>query len=316
MASLKSLLWHVIANTRAGASFRLTAPLLENRPTVFGLKNPMYMKHSATEQHGSLYVTEANNYIAVGSGRGYRVRYDPNHFEEEISYLMKHLVRREDIVLDIGANIGFHTVLMAKAASDGHVFAFEPIDEMAEQNSANCAINRLQNVTLVRCALGNENTELDMNVNVGGTGLQGTSSFIEHNSNVSAHPDQYVQRPIKVRRLDDIVGKLSLPGPISFIKIDTEGFDTQVLEGGIETINKHKPVMIVEAHTDRLAQAGKSWQWYLDEFPDYHIFISHSVTNAKPFLHLEPLTADQPRISVNLLMVPRGRQLTISDLED
>ena len=75
---------------------------------------------------------------------------------------------------------------------------------------------------------------------------------------------------------------------------------------GALTRRRHRPAMIVKAHTTRLAQAGKSFQWYLDTFPDHHVPIVHAVTRADPYLRLEPLTPDQPEIAVNLLLLPRA----------
>ncbi len=302
---MKKFLWTLVADRWPGSIFRLFERWLRPSPTVLGLRNPLYMAHVVTEQAGGVYLTDRDNYIAVGSGRSKMVEVDPELFEEEIVYLMKTLIRADDVVLDIGANVGFHTVTMAKAAHRGHLYAFEPVLEMAEQNSTNCALNRLDNVTILNVALGDKTAELDMKVNIGGTGLQGTSTFIRDNFNVADHPDQYVPRRVKVVRLDDIIDGLALPGRISFVKIDTEGFDTHVLEGGLETFRKHRPIMIVEAHTDRLAEAGKSWRWFLETFNDYHVLVSHSVTRAKPYLHLEPLRVEEPRISVNLLLLPK-----------
>ncbi len=64
--------------------------------------------------------------------------------------------------------------------------------------------------------------------------------------------------------------------------------------------------MIVEAHSRRLAKAGKSFQWYLDTFADYHIFVMPAVDRANPYFRLVPLTAEQPEIAVNLLLLPRS----------
>ena len=303
---MKQFILSLIYRTVLGDVLRLFGPLLRTREKILGLRSPVHMSHVVTEQAGGVYLSDADSYIAVASGRDTMVRFDPGLFEPEITYLMQTLIRPDDVILDIGANIGFHTVTMARAAHRGHLYAFEPVPEMAEQHGRNCAFNRLENVTLCNFALGNEKTELQMRVNTGGEGLQGTSTFIAENFNVNVNPDRYETRTMQVRRLDDIVGSLELPGRIAFVKIDTEGFDTQVIEGGLETIRAHRPIVIAEAHSTRLAQAGKSWQWYLETFADYHILIVHALTRAKPYLHIEPLTPDQPEISVNLLMLPRN----------
>ena len=152
-----------------------------------------------------------------------------------------------------------------------------------------------------------------MHVNIGGTGLQGTSTFLDQNAHVDANPENYEDQTIRTFRLDNIVEQLELSERLNFIKIDTEGFDTFVLEGGLEIIKKHNPAIIVEAHSIRLRQSGKSWQWYLDTFPEYHILIIYPLNRAKPYLHLEPLVADQAEISVNLLLLPKNN-VVVPDL--
>lgn len=311
MPKLKNALWTLVADRWPGSMFRLLEGWLRPRPFVFGLRNPLHMRHVVTEQAGGVYLSDRDNYIAVGHAVRRLVEVDPELFEEEIVYLMRALIRPDDVVLDIGANIGFHTVTMAKVAHRGRVYAFEPVREMAEQNSTNCALNRLDNVVIVPVALGSAPATLKMKVNVGGEGLQGTSTFIQYNHNVDSNPKCYVAREVQVVRLDDIVDRLGMPGRIGFVKIDTEGFDTHVIDGGLATFRKHRPIMIVEAHSDRLAEAGRSWSWFLEAFPDYHILVSHSVTRAKPYLHLEPLGPDEPRIAVNLLLLPRTRELRL-----
>ena len=304
-STVKRILWKWVAKGWPGSLARHFDTLVRDREILFGLRNPMHMKYLFTRQAGNLYLAELDSHMSQGSARKKLIRFDPDGFEDDIVFLMDALVEPEHTVLDIGANNGYHTVLLAKKAHKGHVFAFEPLAKFAEQTSVNSALNGVGNVTIVNCALGAEAAELEMKVNVSGRGLQGTSTFIDDNQNVIDHPDDYVTRTVKVHRLDDIVRTLHIPSRIGFIKIDTEGFDTMVLEGAMETIRKHRPIMTVEAHTRRLAQAGKSWQWYLDTFPDYHILIIYPLTRAKPYLHLEPLTADLPEISVNLLMLPR-----------
>ena len=306
MSILKKAALQLIYNSWPGDVLRSFERFLRARHKVMGLTNPIYMSHVVTEQAGGVYLSERDNYIALRPGRKKMLRFDPDLFEADITFLMQSLIQPDDIVLDIGANIGFHTVTMAKAASRGHLYAFEPVAEMWTQNSMNCALNRLDNVTIVGCALGDKRTEMEMNINVGGTAMQGTSTFLDMNVLMEANPNNFQSRRIQVFRLDDIIDELQTGGRVDFIKIDTEGFDALVLDGAMETIRKNRPIMIVEAHSTRLAETGKSWRWFLESFFDHHALIIHPLTHAKPYLHLEPLTADQPEISVNLLLLPRA----------
>ncbi|MBM09222.1 MAG: hypothetical protein CMF69_06560 [Magnetovibrio sp.] len=302
---MKKLIWKWVAKGFLGNILLLFGPFLRQREKLLGLRNPLHMKFITTEQGGNLYVSEFENHISLGSASGKLIRFDPDQFEDDVSFLFDRLVKKSDTVLDIGANNGFHTVLFSKKASNGRVFAFEPLRKFAQQASLNCALNGANNVKIVSCALGAKDENLDMKVNIGGVGLQGTSTFIDNNKHVGENPGFYETQSMPVRRLDGIINKIGISDKVNFMKIDTEGFDTMVLEGAMRTIQTYRPVMFVEAHTTRLIEAGKSWAWYIDTFPDYHILVMYPTTRAKPYLHLEPLTPDLPIISVNLLMLPK-----------
>lgn len=269
-----------------------------------GLTNPFHVSHYIIERDGARYLAPATSYLALKSATHQIVRFEPGVFEPEISYLIESLVGAEDVVIDVGANVGVHTVAFARAAHKGRVLAFEPVAEMLERASLNCALNGISNIALINCALGEAPGEIEINVNVAGNGMEGTSSLLR-TVHVERTPENYRPRKVPVRRLDDVIEEMAPKGRISFIKIDTEGFEPMVLKGAVDTIRRHRPAMVVEAHSRRLAQVGLSFRWYLDTFPDYHALIVHAVTPANPYLRLEPLIAEPPEIAVNLLLLPR-----------
>ena len=303
--TIKQYIWRSVAGGWLGRLLHWLDPVLSSRPRLFGLRNPVYMPQMTMIMGDTIVFADQDSHLIEMKGADYRVKVNPDTFEEETIFIMQNLVKSDYTVFDIGANNGFFTALMAKQAHRGHVFAFEPVAKFAEQASLNCALNAADNVTILNCGLGTEAGEMTMKVNVSGKGLQGTSTLIADNFHVAEHPEHYEERTVRIHRLDDLVKTLDLPSRIGFMKIDTEGFDTYVLEGGLETIRANMPVIFVEAHTKRIEQAGKSWAWYLETFADHHILIVHAPTRAKPYVHFEPLTADQPEIAVNLLMLPR-----------
>ena len=298
--AILDLIEHPIAGYPARALGRLTW----HRSHIAGMINPFHLPTILVDRDGSPLIARPGTYLFMNSGRENAVRFGPEQYEPEISYLIDYLIKDTDVVLDIGANVGLHTVAFARKVTKGHVYSFEPVAEMAERLSENVALNGLTNVTLVPCGLGAEDDTLEMSVNIGGAGLEGTST-IAGSVHLDREPENYETRQVPVRRLDAIVQSLGIKERIGFVKIDTEGFETWVIEGGLETIREHRPAMIVEAHSRRLAAAGKDFQWYLDQFPDYHILIIYPVNRVNPYLRLVPLTATQPEIAVNLLLLPR-----------
>ena len=139
----------------------------------------------------------------------------------------------DSVVYDVGANIGGHTLWFAQQCPQGLVYAFEPQRALANMLCGSVAMCGLSDrVCVTCCALGDQEGEaefaqLDYDAanNFGGLGL-GMGAGVN----------------VPVLTMD----MLGLPGP-DFIKVDVEGFETQVLVGGQETIKAHKPVMSVEA---------------------------------------------------------------------
>lgn len=299
---MKSQILDLLERPVAGWPLRLLGCFSRGRQRLFGLTNPFFVPTLVAEIAGADFVAERESYLVANNWRN-AVKLDPELFEPEISHLIGRLIKPDHIVLDVGANMGAHTVAFARRAHRGHVYAFEPVREMAVRLSHNCRLNGIDNVTLMRCGLGDRDDTLEMNVNVAGPAMEGTSS-LTRTVHIESHPEWYETRTVPIRRLDDVVGELAPAGRIGFVKIDTEGFETQIIEGGMETLRRDRPVMIVEAHSRRLEAAGKSFQWYLDTFSDYHIFIVTAVTRANPYLRLEPLRGVQPEIAVNLLLLP------------
>ncbi|OAN49229.1 hypothetical protein A6A04_03700 [Paramagnetospirillum marisnigri] len=274
------------------------------RLRLAGFTNPFYVSHHVVDREGARYVAPAGSYLALRSPSREIVTFADGRIESEVSWLLAGLVRPGDTVLDIGANVGLHTVAMAKAVPQGKVFAFEPVPAMAERLSANCALNGLDNVVLVRCGLGAENAELEMHVNRGGAGMEGTSSFLG-TDHMERHPENYAVERLPVRRLDELMITLDPPSRISFIKMDTEGFEPLIIDGARETFARHRPAMLVEAHSTRLRKLGRSFMWYVETFPDYHVFMVPAPTPANPFLQLVPLTEEPGEVCHNLLLLPR-----------
>jgi FkbM family methyltransferase len=139
-------------------------------------------------------------------------------------------------VIDVGANIGCHTVNFARmVGSTGLVFAYEPQRLCYYCLCANVALNNLTNVYCLQNAVGREDGRIDVpeldyrcENNFGGISL---GTITENCDKCS----------VKMIRLDD--RKLNR---IDFIKIDVEGMEGEVLSGAKETILKHRPFLYLE----------------------------------------------------------------------
>jgi FkbM family methyltransferase len=149
---------------------------------------------------------------------------------------LRHLVKPGQNVVEVGANIGAHTVALAKAvALHGQVIAFEPQRACFAFLQAQIALNQLTNVVALNEGVARERGRLWLpNVNYGAAGNFGGISL-------SADPAKG-SHAVRVVTLDERLRDL----PVALIKIDVEGMEEEVLRGGTQVIKAHKPILYVE----------------------------------------------------------------------
>jgi FkbM family methyltransferase len=160
-------------------------------------------------------------------------------FSEKEAEIFRRLCGPGDIVVDIGANIGAHTLALADCVGpDGFIFAFEPQRVVYQALCANVALNSLQNVKCENLALADMSgfttlPALDYNLknNYGGVGI--------------VTPGISIGEKVQVMRLDRYFMFFEWP-PIKFMKIDVEGSEKRVLLGAKEAIKTFKPLLYVE----------------------------------------------------------------------
>ncbi len=141
-------------------------------------------------------------------------------------------------VLDIGANIGCHTLLFAKlVGTEGKVIAFEPMSYAFLKLKRNIQLNNFNNIKLEKVALSNINTSQDIHFQSSWT-LDGASQC------------QDSKEFINFINLDDYV-RTNLINKIDFIKLDVDGYEYKVISGGLATLKRDRPLLLVEmgAHT-------------------------------------------------------------------
>jgi FkbM family methyltransferase len=214
--------------------------------------------------------------------------------------LLRSLLRPGDVVVEVGANIGTHTLGFARmVGSDGRVIAFEPQKTLFQTLCANVALNGLTQIDCRQMAAGNEAGKLiapliDYNCpgNQGGVGLELTGDG----------------EAVEVATLDHL---LQLPH-LRLIKIDVEGMEKAVIEGAISTLQKHRPFLYVE--NDRLEHSES-------------LIRTISAQGYRLFWHLVPafnpdnFAGTQENIfpegfSLNMLGIPQEVSLILGDLEE
>lgn len=169
----------------------------------------------------------------------YTFRWDKGEGRPFLHFL-KQLPNR-GVVLDIGANVGIMTVLLARRLKHAQIHSFEPMPANFEALQKIVHAFKLSNVTLHRIALGDKRKKVRMRLPVqNGIRMQGTSHVVQDPNRSAQGEDHWVE----MDRLDALEEFQNVP--VVGIKIDVEDFEAYVLEGGLELIRKHRPILYME----------------------------------------------------------------------
>jgi FkbM family methyltransferase len=182
------------------------------------------------------------------------------YYEKSETELVRSIVKEGMIVVDVGANIGYYTLLAAQlVGKTGKVFAFEPDPYNHSLLSKNTKINGYSNVVTVQKAVysNSKNVELHLDKrNLGGHSL----------STANVHEDKSVTVP--ATSLDDFFEKAHLK--ISLVKIDVQGLETTVIEGMDRIVRENRDLQIIlEFWPWGLQNAGSSALTLLNKLGEY-----------------------------------------------
>lgn len=199
--------------------FSRLVPYLDGRDVPVRISNPYY---------GSVCLRLSTKYRIEGE-----LLYNGAFDEKSLLYFMR-LLGSGDVCLDIGANIGALTLSMAhRVGPSGRVIAFEPGPLLFNRLLENLSFSHIRNVEAHQFGLSDESGMLYWRLETGDN---------SGNAMLSARDGEVV---VRVERLDDCASVTSLTR-LDFIKIDVEGMELQVITGGLKTIQRHLPTMLME----------------------------------------------------------------------
>jgi FkbM family methyltransferase len=196
--------------------------------------------------------------VFTGNGRGLRVRAGDSTIrilsrgEPKVEAAFLDLLHPGDVVYDLGANIGWYSLLAARAVgAEGKVFAFEPSVQNAALAEGNARQNGFDNVMVIPAAVTDED---------GWMTFQHRGSLMGRlvKEDSLAQSERRAKRDAKVKgetivpitRLDAWIVATDQPPP-DVVKIDVEGAEAGVLRGMSETLARARPRLIVELHGTR-----------------------------------------------------------------
>ena len=212
----------------------------------------------------------------------------------ETALVRQHLTAG-DVFLDIGANIGWFSLLASTIIGpSGHVHAFEPRTPTVEYLRRSISMNGLESAITVH------DVGLDS-----GDGEQ-FLAWVKDTPNpghsmVTSSATQEGMDSIRIRLMT--LDSLKIPR-VDFVKIDVEGAEMRVLEGGATTISRNRPIVLSEVYPDQLlrvsgASPSDFFSWFLNH--GYRAFVADAVRTGE---EIDGFPPDWHKELMNVLFLP------------
>jgi len=217
--------------------------------------------------------------------------------------LVASLCETDRVFLDVGAHIGSVISNVLHRQPDLAVEAIEADPEKAEWLR-----RKFPTIKIHSCAVGNSQGMTEFHINLDRAG------FSSINSNPAHSVDKLRTVRVPIKRLDDIYCGKKLVG---LIKIDVEGMELAVLQGGELLISRSRPVIYFESGPrgevtiDTYTQ--ELFKWLAEH--EYHILVPNRIAHDAPPLHLQSFLESHyyPQRTLNYFAVPAERRLEIRD---
>jgi FkbM family methyltransferase len=166
--------------------------------------------------------------------------------------LFRRMIPEDGVVLDVGAHAGQYAKIFSRLAPQGQVYAFEPGSYARSILRIALALNRRRNVAVLPLGLGaREGSEiLTLPVKRRGSYGFGLAHF-----GPETRFETVEREAVAISTLDRMAALLELPR-LDFIKADIEGWELQLVRGGLRAIQRFRPVMLLELNAQALARAG------------------------------------------------------------
>ena len=176
------------------------------------------------------------------------------YWEKPTMDICRSYLKSDSSVIEVGAHIGSHTIILSDICKDGFIYSFELQKLIFQLLNANLLLNTCKNVYSYMEAVSNEN-KIECIAEVDYKGMDKFNSGLGSLKMVRQHKGY----PINIVSLDN---KFSEIEKLDLIKIDAEGHEVPILKGAKELIKKFKPLILTEFDL-------KNKQEIIDLLPEY-----------------------------------------------
>ncbi|HKF49237.1 MAG TPA: FkbM family methyltransferase [Terracidiphilus sp.] len=248
-----------------------------------------WTEQRVTNSRGTVYELDLND------AHQRHVYYVGVHEPIETLFL-ERTVQRGWTALDVGANMGYFTLLLSRLVGEtGVVHSFEPTQRMSEKLQRHIELNRASNVRAHHLALSDTVTETRL-IESPGDSLSNTRL---------AREDEPGAESVSVSTLDKFVEESAIDH-IDFIKIDIEGSEARFLRGAAKALKRWRPTLLIEINPGMLAQFGSTREEVISMLQelDYELLVPSSRDL------MLPISQVPSHPYVNAVAVPRSRKNT------
>jgi FkbM family methyltransferase len=265
-----------------------------------------FLQSAEFEAKNPGFATSIDKWVIVPTRLGFRIFIALNEFgisrpilldeyEPEAVVLFKSHIRLGDRVLDVGANIGFHSLLFAQLVGPtGQVVSFEPVKYLYDALNASIAENHFQDrCQPYHCAISDR----------AGRALirhaPGTTNFGGGHLAERKQDDGHAYDEIETQTLSHFISN----DRCSFVKIDAEGAEAKILQGGVDLLQRDRPLVFVELFNAQLQRVSGVDATTVIRSMATHGYRCFETRGGKPGQQLEAY--DAPEI-INVLFAPRS----------
>jgi len=173
-------------------------------------------------------------------------------YEPELTAVLGQHLRADDVAIDVGANIGLHSLTMAGLVGPtGRVIACEPNPSVAAGLRRNVGLNPEREVTVLGVAIADRDGPVELAAPSRSDANQGRATL------APARGQGWSRVRVRGTTIDSLVAHLSLES-VGLIKIDVEGLEAGVIRGASKVLVAHRPALVFEYSRQYWRESGES----------------------------------------------------------
>lgn len=171
--------------------------------------------------------------------------------------LLEKFISKDAVVIDVGGHAGQMTKIFCKLASLGRVYTFEPGSYAYSILSKTKRFKKLNNLEIFKEGISSKEGTVHFHVPIKKSGSIGYGISHIHLEDHKVMEGRYIEEKIKVTTLDTFISSKKLK-KVSFIKIDVEGHELEVLRGAEKVLAESNPAIMIEINSEHLSRSKTS----------------------------------------------------------